>query len=77
MQLPEIGDVYETSVQSIRVLLCIRKLKIMFYGGYTFDFLVLEGSHPPIRTWSSDEYTSYSMETAMTNFKFTKIAGSQ
>ncbi len=73
-QSPKVGDVYETNVDSLRVLLCIRVREVFVHDGwYVYDFLVLDGDHPPIRTWS-DYFDSFAtMEKTMRNFKFKKI----
>lgn len=72
--LPKVGDVYETCLSSFRILLCIHVREFEFVSGCAFDFLVLDGDHPPIRTWSECSLTDYSMSSTMNNFKFVKIA---
>ncbi len=72
--LPQVGDVYETIQSSLRILLCIHVRELAFMDGCAYDFLVLDGDHPPIRTWSQCSLTDFTMQTAMHNFKFKKIA---
>ena len=74
--LPKVGDVYETSLSELRILLCIHVRRLVHVDGHAFDFLVLDGDRPPsIRTWSQHSLSSdCTMETTMRNFKFSKIA---
>jgi len=71
--LPEVGDVYETNVKDLRILLCVRRTLIPYMKIVRFDFLVLDGGHPSIRSWTSGFESQYSMEETMSNFKFVKI----
>lgn len=73
MNLPTVGDVYETALSDLRVLLCIRVKDNRFINAQMYEFLVLDGGHPPIRSWSTFA-SDYSMKTTMEKFKFVKIA---
>lgn len=67
---------YETCVDSLRVLLCVRVREFNLFleeSWRSYDFLVIDGSHPPIRTWSDYYGGAATMEKTMTNFRFKRI----
>lgn len=82
--MPCVGDVYETTIAGASVILCVRVRDIRFMDSLSYDFLVLDGDEPTIRTWSSRNTYSFmrvsdsgyhdcSMEATMRGFKFKKI----
>ena len=70
VELPKVGDVYETALPGVSLLLCVHVRRLTILEGLAFDFLVLDGERPEIRTWANHEFSDVTMESTMRRFQF-------
>jgi hypothetical protein len=71
--MPQVGFVYETTLGGATVMLCIHVREITILKDLCYDFLVLDGDGPDIRTWSGSQLSSFPMNLIMTKYRFKRI----
>ena len=72
--MPQVGFVYETTLQGAWVMVCIRVREISILKDHCYDFLVLDGVGSDVRTWSGSDLSSFPMDLIMAKYRFKRIA---
>lgn len=72
--MPRLGFVYETRLPGAILLVCVCIRRIPVLRDFCYDFLVLDGDKPGIRTWSGSMVSTFPMGLIMQKYGFTRVA---